>query len=145
MKRFSIDQKRLERARQDAGERQSEDGGADIGTLREKLLHATLKNYFSGEDDLPEQKVGRYVVDLLGPNGATEIQTGSLLPLKRKIGALLESMPVTVVCPVMREKMLYWIDPESAEVSPGRKSPKKGDATGFFASGIFRVKNRWYG
>ena len=124
MERFTIDRARLERALQDAAERQSE--GAGIGTLREKLLHATLKNYFSGEDDLPEQKVGRYVADLLGPDGVTEIQTGSLYPLKKKIGALIGKMPVTVVCPVMRQKELFWIDPITAEVFPGRKSPKKG-------------------
>ena len=132
MERFTIDQKRLERACRDAGERQTGDvcgNGCDgIGTMREKLLHAALKNYFSGEEDLPEQKVGRHVVDLLGPDGATEIQTGSLFPLKKKIGALLDEVPVTVVCPVMRRKTLCWIDPLTAEVSPGRKSPKKGAA-----------------
>ena len=124
MERFSIDRERFARALQDAEERQSEDGG--IGTLREKLLHATLKNYFSGEGDLPEQKIGRYVADLYGPEGVTEIQTGSTAPLRKKIGTLLQSAPVTVVCPVMRKKELFWIDPATAEVTPGRKSPKKG-------------------
>ena len=76
-----IDKERFARALRDAGERQAE----GIGMLGEKLLHAALKNYFSGENDLQEQKVGRYVADIYGPEGIIEIQTGGFYPLQKKI------------------------------------------------------------
>lgn len=117
-----IDRERFERARQDAGERQKE----GIGTMGEKLLHATLKNYFSGEEDLQEQKIGRYIADISGPDGVVEIQTGSYAALKKKLPALLKEHPVTVVYPLMRKKTVFWIDPQTGEVTKGRKSPKEG-------------------
>ena len=117
-----IDKERFARALRDAGERQAE----GIGMLGEKLLHAALKNYFSGENDLQEQKVGRYVADISGPDGIIEIQTGGFYPLQKKIAAFLPDHRVTVVCPVMRKKKIFWIDPGSGELSGGKKNPKTG-------------------
>ena len=78
MRRLEVDKERFACALKDAAERQPE----GIGMLREKLLHATLKNYFLEDGALPEQKVGKYIVDLLGKNGIMEIQTGSCAPLR---------------------------------------------------------------
>ncbi len=120
-----IDKERFTAARKKAEGRQKQ----GIGTLREKLLHATLKNYFSGEGDLLEQKVGAFVADISGQDGIVEIQTGGCAPLKKKLAALLSHTRVTVVCPIMRKKKIFWIDPISGELTGGRKSPKNGTCT----------------
>ncbi len=122
MRRLEVDKERFACALKDAAERQPE----GIGMLREKLLHATLKNYFLEDGALPEQKVGKYIVDLLGKNGIMEIQTGSCAPLRSKLQALLPLYPVTVVCPIFRKRTVFWIDPQSGALSGGRKSPKTG-------------------
>ena len=36
--------------------------------------------------------------------------------------------PVTIVYPIPHVKWLHWMDEETGEISPGRKSPKKGNA-----------------
>ncbi len=122
MCRLQIDAARFERARSDAEKRSRE----SIGTLGEKVLHATLKNYFSDAGDLQEQKIGRYVADIFGKRGIIEIQTGGYAALKKRLPSLLEQYPVTVVCPVMRKKELFWIDPVTGAVDKGRRSPKTG-------------------
>lgn len=101
-----------------------EKGG--IGTQNEKLLHATLKDYFAFEGSVAEYEVEGFVADLMTEEGIVEIQTGNFSYLRKKLPALLEKHSVTVVYPLMRQKTLYWIDPQSGELSPGRKSPKKG-------------------
>ena len=90
MRRLEVDKERFACALKDAAERQPE----GIGMLREKLLHATLKKYFLEDGALPEQKVGKYIVDLLGKNGIMEIQTGSCAPLRPKLQALLPLYPI---------------------------------------------------
>ena len=100
-----------------------------IGTLGEKTLHAVLKEYYAGEDGEKEAKIGRYYADVFRNGRIIEIQTGSCSVLQRKLRAFLTEYEVTVVLPVMREKTLFWIDPESGEVSKKRKSPKKGRIT----------------
>lgn len=120
---FDVDEERFFRARAKAEER--ERGG--IGTLSEKILHATLKNYFTFSGALQEQPVGRFVADIVEENRIIEIQTCGFVHLKRKIPEFLSlGYRVTVVCPLMRTKRLYWIDPETGERSGGRKSPKRG-------------------
>ena len=97
-----------------------------IGTQKEKLLHATLKNYFAGEEDEQEVPVLGYVADVFGKDGIVEIQTGSFSKIKEKLSVLTDHYPVTLVCPLMRKKTVYWLDPRDGSVSGGRGSPKKG-------------------
>lgn len=103
-----------------------------IGTLREKSLHAVLKYYFEPDVQYHEVKIGRYVVDLVTPDGIIEIQTAGLATMKKKLTTLLdlphvsEAHPVTVIHPIIHTKRLSWVDPQTGEVSGGRRSPKKG-------------------
>ena len=108
----------LERARA------REKGG--IGTQNEKLLHATLKDYFAIEGAVAEYEVEGFFADLFADGELVEIQTGNFCYLRKKLPPLLEKHPVTVICPLMRSKTLFWIDPQTGELSAGRKSPKKG-------------------
>ncbi|MBE6886271.1 MAG: hypothetical protein E7486_04900 [Ruminococcaceae bacterium] len=97
--------------------------GGGIGTLKEKLLHRTLKYYFSPSEDCHELALGGYVADILGENGVIEIQTGSYARLQEKLQAFLPLVPVTVVCPLIAQKELCRVSPEG-ELLPGRRSPK---------------------
>ena len=47
--------------------------------------------------------------------------------MRRKLDAFLKIYPVTIVYPIPHVKWLLWIDEESGEMSPKRKSPKKGN------------------
>ncbi len=100
-----------------------------IGTLSEKTLHAELKRRLEPDESRHEQKVEGtgYIADILEPDGRIyEIQTRGFSRLKKKLPALLERHPVTVVYPAVRKKWLCWLDDGTGEVTPPRKSPKTG-------------------
>ena len=98
-----------------------------IGILQEKPLHATLKWWLDHNPDHHEVTLpcGR-VADVFDGQRVYEIQTGGFSPLRKKLEQLLPEYPVTVVHPIPRRKYLSWIDPETGETTPPRKSPKVG-------------------
>lgn len=97
-----------------------------IGTLGEKTLHAVLKLYYEPHKENHEIRVGSFVADIVGENGIIEIQTRQFNKLLRKLECFLEYADVTVVYPVIRIKYLSWINMVTGEVSPKRRSPKRG-------------------
>ena len=98
-----------------------------IGVLKEKPLHATLKWWLDDNPDHHEISLGcGKVADIYDGTTVTEVQTGSFSPLRKKLEVLLDTYPVTVVHPVVRRKFLRWVDPETGEISPVRKSPRVG-------------------
>ena len=99
-----------------------------IGILQEKPLHATLKWWLDDNPDHHEITLpcGK-VADVFDGERVWEIQTGGFSPLRRKLETLLPLYPVTVVHPIPRRKYLSWIDPETGETTPPRKSPKVGN------------------
>ena len=58
--------------------------------------------------------------------GQFEIQTRGFNKLRRKLDTFLKYYPVTIVYPIIHTKWLYWINEETGELSPKRKSPKTG-------------------
>jgi len=106
------------------GERAPARGG--IGTLGEKTLHAVVKEFFEPDAEAHEVRVGPYVADIVGEGGIVEIQTGNFDRLRPKLSAFLEVSQVTVVLPLTHFKWLIWVDPESGDVTPRRKSPRAG-------------------
>jgi len=102
-----------------------------IGTLNEKPLHASLKEWVAEPGDQFEVRVGRYVADIVRGSLLIEIQTGSTFPLKRKLHALLKRHAVHLVIPIAREKTLVTVDAEGQIVS-SRRSPKHGDLLDVF-------------
>ena len=96
-----------------------------IGSLKEKTLHAVLKEYLEPNPMYREIPVGRFVADIANPEGIVEIQTGGFYKLKNKLAAFLPEHPVTVVFPAVGTKHLIWVNPETGELSPARRSPKK--------------------
>lgn len=97
-----------------------------IGTLGEKSLHLILKSYYEPLYALHEQKLGRYVADILNEDGVIEIQTRSLSAMRKKLEAFLEVTHVTVVHPVVHNKWVSWLDSATGETTKPRKSPKTG-------------------
>lgn len=97
-----------------------------IGTLGEKDLHALLKRHYEPDISKHEQKVGSYVADILNNQGIIEIQTRQLHKLRPKLTAFLVEHNVIVVYPIVANKTLAWIDPETGEVTKTRRSPKRG-------------------
>ncbi len=119
-----IDNERFEQARRKViGEERKREG---IGTLSEKTVHAVLKHYYAPDTAAQEIPVGDFVADIRTEEGIIEIQTRSFDSMRKKLAAFLPLYPVTVVYPIPHIKWLRWIDEETGEASPKRKSPKKG-------------------
>lgn len=97
-----------------------------IGTLSEKTLHAILKNYFEADVSKHEIKISGYFADIANEKGIIEIQTGNFNVLRKKLNVFLEIAPVTLVYPIPYIKWLYWIEEDTNQIGPKRKSPKKG-------------------
>lgn len=108
---------------------QENSGG--IGTLSEKTIHAALKNYFADEQ-YQEIKLNGFVADALTPDGVFEIQTRHFYTQKRKLEAFLPDYKVCMVYPVRYRRVINWVDPETGEISKGRKSPKTDRGYGIF-------------
>ena len=98
-----------------------------VGTLSEKRLHAALKLLIQPDRSLHEAAIGRFTADILENGTVTEIQTRSLDRLREKLGCYLaEGYSVNVVEPVAHKKWIVWVDPETKEALPERRSPKTG-------------------
>lgn len=102
-----------------------------IGLYEEKRMHSVLKRWLYDDFGAHEQKIEgkdgkkrRFVADVLTPDGDIyEIQTGDLYPLREKIRFYLEETDyrVTVVHPIIAEKHVNWLDPETGEVKARNK------------------------
>ena len=102
--------------------------GDSIGTYKEKRLHRIIKSYISENENNREIPVGKYVADIFDGERVTEIQTGNFNKLLPKLRYYLESTDygVTVVYPIIRDKMLYRIDKETGEILRKRLSSAHG-------------------
>lgn len=94
-----------------------------IGTLKEKSLHAALKQYLEPDESHREVMVGRFVADIVNEAGIMEVQTRDFGRLREKIDFFLEHYPVTVVYPVAGVKWLISVA-EDGGVSRRRRGPK---------------------
>lgn len=120
-----IDEKRFEHAKNKVIGINRERQG--IGTLSEKTVHAVLKNYYAPDTDMHEIPIENFVADIYTGSEIIEIQTRAFNNMRRKLTAFLPEYPVTIVYPIPHIKWLSWIDEETGETSPKRKSPKKGN------------------
>ena len=111
-----------------------------IGTLAEKTLHRILKLYVEPDVDKHEVRCHGIIADVYNSEGVFEIQTRSFERLVPKLERLLKEEKVTVVCPIIEEKVLRWIDRSSGEISEPRKSPKCESALDAFRQ-LYRIRN----
>ncbi len=97
-----------------------------IGTLGEKRLPAILKLFYQPDASLHERKIGRMTADaILNDGSILEIQTGSFSSLRKKLPVFLACGPVHLVAPVIAEKWVCWVSPETGEILSRRRSPKR--------------------
>ena len=106
---------------------------AHIGTLREKPLHAALKQWCAAEGDRFEVEVDGFVVDVLRDDLLIEVQTTGFSSMKRKLHRLLDSgHRVRIVHPIAVTRTIVRLDDEGV-VLGRRKSPRHGSPLGIFA------------
>lgn len=111
-----------------------------IGTLSEKTVHAVLKSYYETNELYHEIKVDTFVADICNGREIIEIQTRSFDRLRKKLPVFLNQYPVTIVYPIPYIKWLRWVNPQTGEITPPRKSPKKGSPYIVFPE-LYKIKN----
>ncbi len=94
--------------------------------MREKSLHAAIKQWYALPGDKLETRIGSYVVDIVRGELLIEIQTSSFAALRRKLSALTKNHPVRLVHPIAQAKWIVRLDEDGEAVLSRRKSPKKG-------------------
>jgi len=110
-----------------------------IGTLKEKTVHAVLKNYYAPDPNDQEIRLEGYVADIYKQGEIIEIQTRNFNTMRKKLEAFLPLYDVTIVYPIAATKWLCWIDEETGELSSKRKSPKKGSLYEILPE-LYRIK-----
>ena len=99
---------------------------SNIGIYKERTLHAALKNYYEPDQSRHEQPLMGYIADIYNEKGVMEVQTRDFYAMKKKLETFLPEFPVTIIYPAVRQKWLIWVNPETGENTPRRKSPKVG-------------------
>ena len=96
-----------------------------VGTLGEKPLHASLKEWYRRPGDEVEVPVDGFVVDVVRGDLLIEIQTRSFSKMKRKLLTLLDEHPMRLVHPIALDRWIVRLG-EGGEVLGRRRSPKHG-------------------
>jgi hypothetical protein len=117
-----------------------EQGLMGIGTLSEKTVHSVLKNYYETNELNHEIKIDSFVADICNGHEIIEIQTRSFDRLRKKLSVFLDHYPVTIVYPIPYIKWIRWVNPLTGEITPPRKSPKKGTPYIIFPE-LYKIKN----
>jgi hypothetical protein len=97
-----------------------------IGSLNEKSLHASLKQWYAQPNDQFEVSVDGFVIDIVRDDLLIEIQTRSFPSMKRKLFKLTETHPVRLVHPIAQEKWIMKLADDEQTAQSRRKSPKRG-------------------
>ncbi len=83
-------------------------------------------NYYAPNPDYHEVKIGPFVADICIDGELFEVQTRNFHKMREKLSYFLQEYDVTIIYPVAHTKWLSWLDMETGELSPKRKSPKTG-------------------
>lgn len=97
-----------------------------IGTLQERSLHASVKDWYARPGDRTETEVDGFVIDLVRDEELIEIQTGGFSPLKRKLDLLTHDHRVRLVHPIAKEKWILRVEEDGETKIGRRRSPKRG-------------------
>jgi hypothetical protein len=104
-----------------------------IGTLREKPLHASLKQWYSRTGDGVEVAVDGFVIDLVRDDLLIEVQTRNFSSMKVKVTTLLDlGHAVRIVHPIPVDKWIVKLAGDGMVLSR-RKSPRHGSPVDVFA------------
>ena len=113
-------------------------GEQGVGTLAEKWQHQIIKRYLSedsNDHEIPVASERRFVSDVRVGKEAFEVQTASFGSMSKKLAYYLEhtDLEVTVVHPIAKNRWVSWVDYETAEISPRKRSPRHGQAADILA------------
>lgn len=96
-----------------------------IGTLKERSLHASIKQLFMSGDAEAEVEVDGYVIDVVRNGMLIEVQTKNFSKIKSKLLALFKNHPVRLVYPIPREKWIIRQSLDGKDELGRRRSPKR--------------------
>jgi hypothetical protein len=97
-----------------------------IGSLNEKPLHASLKEWYARPADRFEVSVDGYVIDIVRDDLLIEIQTRNFTAIKRKLVGLTAHHRVQLMYPIAQEKWIIKLAKDGEGQDSRRKSPKRG-------------------
>lgn len=103
----------------------------------ETSLHQRLKRIYADDESQVEQKIGRYIIDVVRQGELIEIQYASLASINRKIKHLVADHKVRVVKPLVVQKQLIRCARKGGRVLSRRKSPKRGQLLDIFDELIY--------
>jgi hypothetical protein len=104
-----------------------------IGTLREKPLHASLKQWYFRPGDQVEVAVGGFVIDLVRDGLLIEVQTRGFSAMKAKTKSLLDQgYRLRIVHPIPVQRAIVRVDADGTVVGR-RRSPRHGTPIDVFA------------
>jgi hypothetical protein len=104
-----------------------------IGTLREKPLHASLKQWYTRPGDGVEVAVDGFVIDLVRDDLLIEVQTRNFSSMKVKVTTLLDlGHAVRIVHPIPVDKWIVKVAGDGTVLSR-RRSPRHGSPVDVFA------------
>lgn len=103
-----------------------------IGTLNEKPLHASLKEWLARPGDLFEVPLDGFFIDIVRGKQLLEIQTGSFASIRSKLKKLVKTHQVQLIYPIAREKWIVKLPKVEGDSEERRKSPKRGDVLDLF-------------
>lgn len=103
----------------------------------ETSLHQRMKRMYASDESQVEQRVGRYIIDVIRGEELIEIQFSSLAAINRKIEALAKDHKVRVVKPLVLQKQLVRCAAKGERVVSRRKSPKRGHVLDIFEELIY--------
>jgi hypothetical protein len=103
-----------------------------IGTLKEKSLHAELKNWLKMPGDKIESPVDGYIVDIVREELLIEIQTQNFSAIKKKLENLLNRHKVRLIYPIVKNKWIIGLDRNGDQITRRRLSPKHDSYVNIF-------------
>ncbi len=103
-----------------------------IGTLKEKSLHAELKDWLKIPGDKIETPIDGYIIDIVRGKLLIEIQTQNFSAIRKKLENLLKRYEVRLIYPIVQKKWIVCLDQTGAQVTRRRLSPKHNSYANIF-------------
>lgn len=108
----------------------------NIGILKERSLHASIKEWYAQPGDQLEVPFEGFVIDIIRNNLLIEIQTGNFSSLKNKLQVLGRNNLIEIVFPIAENKWIVKQGVDGTQISR-RKSPKRGKIEDLFGQLIY--------